>query len=94
MSLFVAFTLLTRAQSAEAVKYTEYISTEGYHPSANKCLRYNTKQSKDKTPIMQDFLENSVHPFIANAPTSTKIRGGSIRKGLSIGQRELFDIET
>ena len=51
LCILIIYYLITLAQSAGAVEYTDCISVEGKTPS-NRCRRYDTKRSDSEVPVM------------------------------------------
>ena len=82
------------AQSARIVKYSNWISAEGYPPLPNECPGYDIKQSEGEIPVMLVLRGLVSAPSLPLLPGQFWFGMGAPDRFLLIGQIELFDIET
>ena len=74
-----------------AVKYTSYISSEGYDPP-NKCPTYDIKQSDGEAPVILELWGNVEYSFIAIVPRFTGPKWKHLIRDLSMGQKSVWHL--
>ena len=77
-----------------AVEYTDCISAEESNPHTPECLRYDIKQSDGEAPVMLELWGIWSTLSLPTLPGPLWPRGIAPERILSIGQIELFDIQT
>ena len=88
-----SFLFIISAQSAGAGEYTNCISAEKY-PSPNECPGYDIKQSNGEVAVMLELWGMLCTPSLPSLPGPLWPQIVAPDKLLSMGQIELFDIQT
>ena len=76
------------AQSAEAVEYSDCISTEEQN-SPNECPKYDTKQFDGEVPVKLELLGMQSTPSLPSLPGPLCPEVVAPRRVLSMGQIEM-----